>query len=1039
MPELKSFFMPPVFQDDEEKTRKANVLSTILLSLMAVYLLAGLAVLFVFVQKLASLLIVVVLLAPLLVSRYLMWRRRIQFASIVLVAGMWAGITLAVSLAGGMTNMSAAYYIVITVIAGLLLGTRVAAGVAVVCSLTGLAMVVVEGLGYPLPRVFPIPARSGWLHLTFGLFLATVALNITLHSLHDALAQARRQLEERKKAEEALRESEERHRSLFENSPISLWEEDFSLVKEYFDDLRAIGVTDLRTFFENHPEAVAHCAELVRVLDVNKASVALVKARDKDEMLTGLSKLLADEALVVFREELITLAEGGQWFESEEAHRTFSGEERLIVLNLSVAPGYADSLGKVLVSALDITERRRAEAQLERNLRETRVRFEVSQALAGAETEDEVLDVLIQHAGLYPQAHMSILTFDRTGGELIGVVRRRNSFESGLGIIPPMGTRFPASRYPLLYRFLSSDHSFVSDEILNDERIDPGFRERSRRTGTGSFIAIPLAAGNDWIGLIFASAGTAGYFDEEKQHLYQTLAEQGAVALRAARLRETVRESQQRLSLLVQQSPLAVIELNTDLQVISWNPAAERIFGYAVEESLGRRAAGLVEPEEARPLLEQFWQAVLAQKSGAHHTRDNLTKDGRRITCEWFYAPLIGAEGQVIGIASLVEDITQRKRAEGAAQETGETLRAIIETAPLPIFAIDLEGRVAKVWNSAAEQLLGWRAEEIMGHVLPSVPSEKSEEFHQFREQIKSGRMLMGVPVVRQKKDGSPIEYAIYAAPLHARDGAIAGNIVVLVDLTERRQAEEEIRKLNESLEQRVRERTAQLESANKELEAFSYSVSHDLRAPLRAIDGFSRILLEDYAAQLPSEARRHLQTVRDSAEQMGRLIGDLLAFSRLSRQALNKRAVDVAELVGQVLADLGTDRAGRQVEIRLGELPSCQADAGLLRQVWMNLLSNALKYTRKCEIARIEIGSQDQGGERVYFVRDNGTGFDMQYAGKLFGVFQRLHSAEEYEGTGVGLAIVQRIVHRHGGKVWAKGAVNNGATFYFALPHQEA
>ena len=302
MLELKRFFTPPVFQDDEEKTRRANVLSTILLSLMVVYVLAGFAVLFVFPQKLGSLLVLVVLLATLLVSRYLMQRRRLRFASIVLVSGMWAGITLFVSLAGGMTNIGAAYYIMITVIAGLLLGTRVAAGVAVACSLTGLVMVVVEGLGYPLPRVFPVPARAGWLHLTFGLSLATIALNITLRSLHDALSLARQQLGERKKAEEALRESEERYRSLFENSPISLWEEDFSLVKEYFDDLRAKGVTDLRAFFENRPEAVAHCAGLVKVLDVNKATVALVGARDKDELLVELSKVLADEALVVFRE-----------------------------------------------------------------------------------------------------------------------------------------------------------------------------------------------------------------------------------------------------------------------------------------------------------------------------------------------------------------------------------------------------------------------------------------------------------------------------------------------------------------------------------------------------------------------------------------------------------------------------------------------------------------------------------------------------------------------------------------------------------------
>lgn len=232
--------------------------------------------------------------------------------------------------------------------------------------------------------------------------------------------------------------------------------------------------------------------------------------------------------------------------------------------------------------------------------------------------------------------------------------------------------------------------------------------------------------------------------------------------------------------------------------------------------------------------------------------------------------------------------------------------------------------------------------------------------------------------------------------------------------------------------------RSSELQTANKELEAFSYSVSHDLRAPLRAINGFSRIVNDEYGALIPTEGRRYLQLVIDSAAHMGRLIDDLLALSRLSRQALIRQEIDMADLARQVAAELPA--AGSTApRVEIGELPKCRGDLGLLRQVWVNLLSNAYKYSRTQPEPRVTIGGSNANHEPVYSVRDNGVGFDMRYASKLFGVFQRLHRAEDFEGVGVGLAIVQRIVHRHGGRVWAEGAVNEGAIFFFTISEREA
>ncbi|MGE5619513.1 MAG: PAS domain S-box protein [Sphingomonadaceae bacterium] len=573
-----------------------------------------------------------------------------------------------------------------------------------------------------------------------------------------------------------------------------------------------------------------------------------------------------------------------------------------------------------------------------------------------------------------------------------------------------------------------------ADEVIG-RKLEILFPETSRReslakiarTLSGEYwesVEIPILRKDGDVRL--ALWNSANIYAGDGKTLLATIA-QGQDITERKRAEEALRESEERYRLLVDGAKgYAIFMLDPQGRVASWGTGAERVNGYLAEEVLGQPVSIFYTVEDIEAGRPERELAAAAEEGRCEKQGWRVRRDGSRFWADTVTTALHDAEGRLRGYSSVTRDVTERKLAE----EQLRKLSRAVEQSPATVVITDTTGSIEYV-NPRFTQLTGYTAEEAFGQNPRILKSGETppEEYKRLWDTITAGGEWRGEFHNRKKNGELYWEYASIS-PIRDGDGNITHFLAVKEDITERKRAEDEIRKLNGDLTRRALE----LDAINRELESFSYSVSHDLRAPLRAIDGFSQALLDDYHDRLDEQGRHYLQRIRSASDRMDQLIDDMLSLARVTRSEMHREDVNLSAQAEAIAAELRRTQPERQVAFIIQPGVVAHGDARLLRVVLENLMENAWKFTSKHPTARIEFGVAEEGGEKVYFVSDDGAGFDMAYADKLFGAFQRLHAQTEFPGTGIGLATVQRIVHRHGGRIWARGEVEKGAEFYFTL-----
>ena len=804
-----------------------------------------------------------------------------------------------------------------------------------------------------------------------------------------------RDITERKRAEAALAASEQQFRSLAENSPDNIVRYDRQCRARYYNPrmLQTIGVD---------PGKMLGMTPL--------------------ELGAGGPEIDAE-----YERHIRQVLESGESRDMELSFQLPNGEFSHHLIRFVAERDTAGEIVGVLAIGRDVTALKQAERERQVHTGFLLCMDRINRAIQGASDLERMMsDVLDVVLSIYdcdraflmypcdPEAAFWRVPMERNKPEYPGV--------SAQGSEMPMDADVSRT----LRELLASDHPLK----FGPETDHPLPDDVARQFGFRSFMSLAIhpKVGKAWqFGIHQCSYARVWTADEEK--LLQEIGRRLADGLTSLLSYRDLRASEQLFRALVENSPDFIARYDREYRRIYINPAIQKLFGGKPEDVLGKTPADQSPVFAPQVYIDQLRQVIDTGTESAAEIPFRTAK-GEMHWGHMRFVPEFDAGGVVVSVLAIGRDIHEIK-------ENERHFRMLAENFPDFVSRFDRDGRYIYV-NPAVEQAFGASAETIIGKTLIELPGVRTPE--QNDALLALIRRVFAEGVVNESEEHWSLatgERIVELRQVPEKDAA--GNVIsalsIAHDITERKRSEEEIRKLNQELEQRVIERTAQLEEVNRELEAFSYSVSHDLRSPLRAIDGFSHILLEDHADRLAEEGKRLLGMLGDNAKRMTQLIEDMLQFSRTGRMELTFSRVDMEQLAHAVVEELRAGDSDSKLQIEIGPLPPAHGDSAMLRQVFVNLLSNAIKFSCKNETPKVMVGGAIQGDEIVYHVKDNGAGFNMQYADKLFGVFQRLHSINEFEGTGIGLAIVKRIITRHGGRVWAEGKVNEGATVYFALP----